>query len=141
MTKLWHNMLNMPKEDRAWHERDMADEMAEYFEDQNLIMKWSELSDVTYTCSRGRWSGHDMKFPFARWQYALGLVYMYPKYTSRWLFFRRAGKKLGASKSVDEVRNPRKVAKLHSIAERYGLDKDDFQNVCAKQLKYWPLLP
>lgn len=141
MTKLWHNMLNMPKEDRAWHERDMADEMAEYFEDQNLIMKWSELSDVAYTCSRGRWSGHDITFPFARWQYALGVIYMYPKYTSRWLFFRRAGKKLGASKSVDEVRNPRKAAKLHSIAERYVLDKDDFQNVCEKQLKYWPLLP
>ena len=141
MTRLWHNIINMPKEDRAWHEQDMADEMAEYFEDQSMIMKWSELSDVVYTCSRGRWSRHDMKFPFARWQYALGLVYMYPKYTSRWLFFRRAGSKLSASEAVNEVRNPKKIAKLHSIAERYGVNKYHFQVICEEQLKYWPLLP
>jgi len=134
-------MLNMPKEDLVWHEQDMADELEEYYEAQGIIMKWSELSDVVYTCSRGRWSGHSMQFPFSAWQYVLGMVYMYPKYTSRWLFFRRAGKKLHAARSVDEVRNPRKIAKLHSIAERYNLDKHQFQLLCEKQLKYWPLLP
>lgn len=134
-------MINMPKEDRAWHEQDMADEMAEYFEDQSIIMKWSELSDVVYTCSRGRWSGHDITFPFARWQYALGLVYMYPKYTSRWLFYRRAGKKLGKPGVINQVRNPKKTAKLHTIADQYGLDKQKFQAVCESQLKHWLLFP
>lgn len=141
MIKLWHNMLNMPKEDRAWHEQDMAEELEEYRAAQGIIMKWSELSDVVYTCSRTRWSGHSIKFPMSGWRYALGMVYMYPKYTSRWFFFRRAGRRLGSSKQVDEVRNPRKVAKLHSIAKRYGLNELEFQAACEKQLTYWPLLP
>ena len=141
MTRLWQNMINMPQQDCVWHEQDLAEEMAEYYESQSTIMKWSELSDVVYACSRARWSGHIIRFPLKPWQYVLGAVYMYPKYTSRWLFFRRAGKKLAASSSVDEVRNPTKTAKLHSIAKRYGLNKHHFQRVCEKQLKYWPLLP
>lgn len=104
-------------------------------------MKWSELSDVVYTCSRGRWSGHKLSFPLSVWLYPLGLLYMYPKYTSRWLFFRRAGRKAGAKQRVNEVRNPKKTAKLHGIADRYAIDKYTFQNICEKQLKYWPLLP
>jgi len=66
---------------------------------------------------------------------------MIPKYSSRWLFFRLAGIKSSASKAVHEVRNPHKTEKLHSIAERNHLDKDKFQKICERQLKYWPLLP
>lgn len=39
----WHDMLNMPKYDEAWHTQDMADELAEYEEAHGLIDTWSEL--------------------------------------------------------------------------------------------------
>lgn len=141
MIDKWHDLLGMPKHDRAWHEQDLADELAEYREETRLLMKWSELSDVVYTCSRGRWSGHEIAFPLKSWQYPVGVVYMIPKYTGRWLFFRRAGKKAHASGTVREVRNPKKTHKLHHIAGKYDMDENLFQRVCERQLKYWALLP
>lgn len=131
----------MAKFDKAWHEQDLADELGEYNEETHLLKKWSELSDVVYTCTRGRWSGHVMAFPFSRWQFAVGVVYMIPKYSGRWLFFRHAGKRAGARTPMHEVRNPRKTHKLHTIAERHQIDPLVFQEICEKQLKYWPLLP
>lgn len=131
----------MPKRDREWHKQDMADELGEYNEEAKLIKKWSELSDVVYTCTRSAWSGHVLEFPLQRWQFALGVVYMIPKYTGRWLFFRAAGKKAGVGTVVHEVRNPQKTHKLHHIAEKYGIDRQEFQTICEKQLRYWPLLP
>jgi len=141
MIDLWHSLLNMVKFDEAWYRQDLTDELAEYHEEKNLLRKWSELSDVVYTCTRSNWSGHRLDFPFDRLSFLIGSIYMIPKYTGRWLFFRRAGKKSGAKKPIHEVRNPRKVHKLHTIAERYDLDKNEFQRICEKQLRYWPLLP
>lgn len=66
---------------------------------------------------------------------------MFPKYSGRWLFFRRAGKKAGAKKALREVRNPKKTHKLHTIAEKNDIDEKLFQKTCEKQLKYWILLP
>ncbi len=130
----------MEKFDKKWHEDDLADELAEYYEETKLVKKWSELSDVVYTCTRGRWGGFDIAFPFSRWQFALGVVYMVPKYSGRWLFFRSAGRKAGASREVHEVRNPKKTHKLHTIAEKYNIGPKHFQEICEKQLKYWLLL-
>lgn len=141
MINKWHALLQMPKHDKSWHEQDLADELAEYYEEKRLFLKWSELSDVVYTCSRGSWSGHKLEFPFSRTMYVVGVVYMIPKYTGRWLFFRRAGAKVGATRKLHEVRNPKKAHKLHTIAEKYGLDAKNFQLVCEKQLRYWFLLP
>lgn len=141
MINKWHTWLDMPKFDKAWHEQDMADELAEYHEETVLLKKWSELSDVTYTCTRGRWSGYDIKFPFGRWQFYVGTLYMVPKYTGRWLFYRSAGKKSGARHHVHEVRNPRKVHKLHVMAKENGIDEHVFERICKAQLRYWPLLP
>lgn len=136
----WHAYLDMPKKDRDWHRQDMADELEEYRTAASLINKWSEASDVVYTYSRGRWSGHDMVFPLGKMPYVLGTVYMYPKYTLRFWFFRKAGKRLGTDE-VHEVRNPRKTAKLHHIARKYNLDEVAFQKMCEKQLRHWLLLP
>lgn len=140
MINKWHDYLGMVKHDKKWHENDLKDELLEYEEESSLFKKWSELSDVVYTCTRGRWSGHNLKFPFSIWQFYLGASYMFPKYTFRWWFFKAAGRKLGANE-VHEVRNPKKIAKLHQIAERNNINKIKFQNVCEKQLKYWILLP
>ena len=138
---LWHDLLAMPKHDQKWHEDDLAYELAEYYEETKLIKKWSELSDVVYTCTRGRWSGQDIAFPLSSWQFPLGIIYMIPKYSGRWLFFRSAGKKAGSKEFLHEVRNPKKTHKLHHIASKYGIDPKQFQEICEKQLKRWSLLP
>jgi len=134
-------MLGMVKYDKSWHQDDLADELKEYYDETRLFKKWSELSDVVYTCTRARWSGYNLKFPFSQIMFCIGVLYMFPKYTGRWLFFRSAGKKAGSTKPVHEVRNPKKTHKLHQIAERNNIDKDKFQVICEKQLRYWILLP
>ena len=141
MINKWHDWLGMVKYDKAWHENDLQDELKEYYEENHLLKKWSELSDVVYTCTRGRWSGYNVPFPFNKWQFYLGAIYMFPKCTGRWLFFRSAGRKSGCKKDIHEVRNPRKIHKLHTIAKRNNLDKIKFQKTCEYQLKYWVLLP
>jgi hypothetical protein len=141
MINKWHDWINMKWHDKEWHENDLAEELTEYYEETKIIKKWSELSDVVYTYTRGRWGGYDIQFPFKKWQFYLGLVYMFPKYTDRWLFFRAAGRKAGAKNDLHAVRNPRKTHKLHKVAENNGVDKEKFQRICENQLKYWPLLP
>lgn len=129
MINTWHKLLGMPKHDKAWHEQDLVDELGEYNQETSIVKKWSELSDVVYTCTRGRWSGHDIPFPFARWQFALGVIYMIPKYSGRWLFFKRAGKRAKTAQTIHEVRNPQKTHKLHHIAEKYEIDPEQFQEI------------
>lgn len=141
MIYAWHELLRMSKHDRAWHLADLADEQAEYEEETNIFKKWSELSDVVYTCTRGRWSGHQIDFPFSWWKFGLGSIYMFPKYTGRWLFFRAASKKALATSKIREVRNPKKTHKLYHIANKYNLDPVTFQLICEKQLRNWILLP
>lgn len=141
MIRLWHTMLDMKKYDRAWHEQDIADELSEYHEETRFLKKWSELSDVSYTYSRAKWSGHTLEFPFSKWHLVAGVMYMIPKYTGRWLFFKKAGKRAGSKEPIREVRNPRKVHKLHTIAKRYDIDTEAFQEICEQQLKRWILLP
>lgn len=143
MLNHWHSWLAMPGFDRAWHERDLADELAEYHEETKLFKKWSELSDVVYTCTRARWTGHPLDFPLKKWQFYLGIIYMLPKYTGRFLFYWRAGKKAGADKKIRCVRNPQKLYKLEEILteQKIHVDKARLLSVCKKQLRYWPLLP
>lgn len=138
----WHDWLDQPKFDEQWHLDDMADELAEYQEETKLLKKWSEASDVVYTYTRSRWSGHGgVRFPLGRVAYMFGTIYMYPKYSLRQLFFQRAGKKAGMTERLVSVRNPKKTHKLHVIAADNNLDKEAFQAICEKQLKYWLLLP
>lgn len=137
----WHTWMAMSKFDKAWHEQDLADEVAELNDETQFFKRWSELSDVVYTCTRGKWSGHNIPFPYGLGKFYFGLIYMIPKYSGRSLFYRRAGKKLEAKVEIREVRNPKKVNKLHIIAEKYCLDKLEFQAVCKDQLKHWLLLP
>lgn len=141
MIEKWHTLLGMEKHDSAWYESDLEDELAEYYNEQKLIAKWSELSDVVYVCTRAMWSGSYIPFPFTKSLLYLGMIYMIPKYTGRWLFFRAAGKRMKAQRIIREVRNPKKTHKLHLIADENGVNAQTFQEICEKQLKYWPLLP
>lgn len=131
-------MLNMKKYDLAWHKNDIEDELNELKNETNWINRWSEYSDVVYTYTRGRWTGFRLERPISLPLFSLGLIYMFPKYTLRWLFFRYAGKKFG--KIIHEVRNPKKIEKLHIIAGRSNIDPVLFSTQCQKQLRYWPLL-
>ena len=138
----WHDWLDQPKYDEQWHLDDMADELAEYHEETKLLKKWSEASDVVYTYTRSKWTGHDgVEFPLGASAYAFGILYMFPKYSLRQLFFQRAGKKAGMGTRLICVRNPTKTHKLHTIAKENGIDKQRFQSICERQLKYWVLLP
>ena len=141
MINKWHDWLDMTKFDKEWHLNDLADELAEYHAEKHILKKWSELSDVVYTCTRGKWTGYDIIFPFKKSQFLLGALYMFPKYTSRWLFYRSAGRRAGADHDLHEVRNPKKTEKLHQIANRHNLNDKQFQQICERQLMYWILLP
>jgi hypothetical protein len=138
--KAWHNVLKMERKSKDWHDQDVADELAELIEANKFTDRWSEYSDVVYTVTRGRHGGHNMQSPISKRYFVYGSVYMFPKYTLRWLFFKRVGKRLNSQRPVREVRNPKKLHKLEHIANKYGLSPDEFVHECQKQLKYWPLL-
>jgi hypothetical protein len=130
----WHDKLDMPKYDEEWHKQDMADELAEYEEARGLIDTWSELSDVVYTYTRAKWSGHTtVDFPLSKIQLFVGILYMFPKYTLRWRFFRELGHAFDKNLNITEVRNPKKIEKLKTIAEKYKLDPEEFTRK-AKQM-------
>lgn len=132
----WHAMLNMPKYDETWHMQDLADELAEYHEATGLIDIWSELSDVAYTYTRAKWSGHTtINFPISKILLPIGMLYMIPKYTLRWRFFRKLGHRFNKDLHISEVRNPKKIAKLVVIAEKYHLNPNVFQEKAEKLLK------
>lgn len=123
----WHDILNMPKYDEEWHKQDMADELAEYEEAHGFINTWSELSDVVYTYTRAKWSCYKtINFPLSRMLIPIGILYMIPKYTLRWKFFRDLGHQFDKNLDISEVRNPKKIEKLKVIAEKYNLDPEQF---------------
>lgn len=123
----------MPKYDLEWHKQDLMDEYQEYKDTNGLLNKWSELSDVVYTYTRALWSGHkDIMFPFSRTFFYFGALYMFPKYTLRWKFFRKLGQIVNSQTQIFEVRNPRKESKLHAIAEKYNVDPILFQREAKK---------
>ncbi len=119
----------------------MDDELKEFKEAEDLFNKWSELSDVVYTYTRALWSGHDnILFPFRKRYFYLGALYMFPKYTLRWKFFRILGKKFDQNIKITEVRNPKNHDKLREIALRYNLDPIKFTEEARKQERYWIFL-
>lgn len=138
----WHTWLAMPRYDEAWHRQDMADELAEYRTAVGMVHRWSEVSDVVYTYTRGKWSGHRaLVFPLSQSAYIIGLVYMFPKYTLRWLFFRHIARAMGATHTVTEVRNPKKLHKLVDIAQHNDLEPHEFTRRAQALMKWWLLLP
>jgi hypothetical protein len=140
LIKYWHSILDEPKESLEWHQNDVNDELQELAESKGFIHWWSELSDVAYTYTRGKWSGHDLKRPINFWLFSFGLIYMFPKYTLRWTLYYSVGKKFDKKLKITEVRNPRKSEKLKVIAERYGIDPIEFEKEIKKRMKYWILL-
>ncbi len=137
----WHSILDMPKKGFDWHEEDISDELKEFKEARGLMNKWSELSDVVYTYTRAHWSGHTtIECPLSKVSFFIGLLYMFPKYTLRWKFFRVLGKKIDKNVRITEVRNPKKIEKLKIIAQKYNLDPEQFIIEATKLMKKWVFL-
>ncbi|MCX6752000.1 MAG: hypothetical protein NTZ87_00650 [Candidatus Nomurabacteria bacterium] len=138
MINYWHSILDMPKRDFEWHKADVSDELIEFKEAKGLMNKWSELSDVVYTYTRARWSGHKtIKYPLGKISFVVGLLYMFPKYTLRWRFYRVLGKKIGKNVKITEVRNPKKIEKLKVIALKYNLDPEELAEEAEQLMKRW----
>ncbi len=134
-------MLDMPKKDFGWHQNDVAEELQELKEAKGFMHKWSELSDVVYTSTRANWSGHEnIKYPLGKISFWVGLLYMFPKYTLRWKFYRVLGKKIGKNVKITEVRNPKKLEKLQKIARKYNLDEKQLEVEAKKLMKRWIFL-
>lgn len=134
----WHSYLDMPKHSFDWHKQDIEDELNELKEATGIINKWSELSDVAYTFTRAKWSGHnDFKLPISKSKYFIGLLYMFPKYTLRWKFFQTIGKRLDKNVKVREVRNPKKNEKLKIMAQKYNFNEEAFLNEVKNLKKKW----
>ncbi|TAL48919.1 hypothetical protein EPN83_02805 [Patescibacteria group bacterium] len=141
LIKQWHTILDTPKRDLEWHKQDVLDELAEFKEARGLINRWSELSDVVYTCTRAQWSGHeDIEFPLKKQYFYIGLFYMFPKYTLRWKFYRVLGKKFDNNLKISEVRNPMKIEKLEKIAKKYNLDPIRFKYEAERIMRSWVFL-
>lgn len=107
MVNVWHKWLKMTKHDFSWHQQDIEDELSEYRQERKVFKKWSELSDIVYTYTRAKYSGHNLNFPLSFWLYPIGLIYMYPKYTLRFLFYLSAGKKIDPTIKIRAVGNPK----------------------------------
>lgn len=136
----WHNYLGMEKFDEAWHRHDMLRELKEFQEATVWFHKWSELSDVVYTFTRAtRYSKVSLVFPLGTWQYVIGIMYMIPKYMSRWWLFRAVGKEFGVDMRC--VRNPQKREKLRTIANEYNIPPEAFIAAVEKQLRWWIIIP
>ena len=137
----WHTKLSMPKHDLAWHKQDIVDELKELEEARGFICRWSELSDVVYTYTRAKWSWHEgVTFPFGRLVFYWGSLYMFPKYSLRWKFFNKLGKRFNRNLNITEVRNPKKIEKLKDIALKYNLDTVRFTEEANKLIKGWYFL-
>ena len=118
------------------------EEVEELRHARGFFFTWSEISDVVYDYTRGRWGGYrDIKFPLPRWQFFVGVIYMIPKYTLRCLFFYIAGRSAGATIPLHAVQNPRKEEKLRKIAVRNKLEPERFVKECRRLIRWWPLLP
>ena len=137
----WHSILDMPIKDYYWHQADVLEELRELEEAEGLINKWSELSDVAYTYTRAHWSGHtDIEFPFTKTNFYIWLLYMFPKYSLRYGFYRVLGKKIDKNVKLKEVRNPKKIDKLKHIALKYNLDPEKFTKEAKKLMRRWVFL-
>jgi len=137
----WHKLLNMNKHDYDWHMKDLQDELEEYNTARGLFHKWSELADVVYVYSRAKHNSDckELKNPVGVFKTFIGWIYMYPKYTLRWSFYRFIGNKFG--KKISEIRNYKKEHKLKHIAEKHGIPEKEFIALVNKYKKYWLFLP
>lgn len=96
----------------------------------------SYLMLPTHTRAHGG-SGHrNIDFPFSKVKLTIGLLYMIPKYTLRWRFFRDLGHQFNKNLHISEVRNPKKTEKLKVIAQKYNIDPEVFQQKAQKLIRF-----
>lgn len=143
---LWHNKMNMPIRDPEWYPYAVEDELQEYLDavEQKLgiLMRVSEAADVLYCITRAQHDGYpageELMGQFLQFHVVL---YMFAKLSARRLFYLHLSKKLPPYTDMYSLRNPRKIEKLISLAQKHGYDEAELCRLATRQLKYWPLLP
>lgn len=137
----WHGILNLRRYPPSFHRARLAEELLEQREATTYISRLSETSDVLFTTSRARHQGSPVgRLPPLAAPHAAAYAYMLAKFTSRWAFYRAAGRLCGDD-DVREVINPLKDEKLVAVAMRHGLDPVRFRKVAGLLRRVWPLLP
>ena len=144
--KRWHTVLGLSrKPELAWHKSRLAEELLERRKATTPLGRLSETSDILFTLSRARHDGFSIPFQpsWSRAYNGFAKLYMLSKFTSRWGFYRVAAYCVGKHdwRSVREVVNPRKRAKVDEVALRHGIPMNEFRRVCARLLWILPVFP
>lgn len=147
LLRRWHDKLGLSRQNsRSWHINRIREERGELHAAKTNLEKISEASDVFFSISRSRYDG----FPLLKLPHpvtppcnVLVYVYMVAKFTLRWMFYRRVATYCHSTgcKSVREVVNPSKDAKLAEVASRHNIDPSELIRVARKLRRVWPLLP
>ncbi|KAM3528252.1 hypothetical protein NHJ13051_002515 [Beauveria bassiana] len=145
----WHSFLGLARQRPSWYRDRLREELQERREAVTLLQKLSETADVFYILSRATHDGYPLQQsvpPFRPMRHHMLIyAYMILKYTSRWLFYRVAAamacRSASASSEVREVINPAKNKKIGEVAARHGLDAVEFERVCCRLRRFWPLFP
>ncbi|OAA36542.1 hypothetical protein BBO_08124 [Beauveria brongniartii RCEF 3172] len=141
----WHSFLGLARQRPSWYRDRLREELQERREAVTLLQKLSETADVFYILSRATHDGYPLQSvpPLRSMRHMLIYAYMILKYTSRCLFYRvaaMASRSANASE-VREVINPAKKKKIGEVASRHGLDPVEFERVCSRLRRFWPLFP
>ena len=142
----WYRMLGLKREAPAlWHRARLREELRECREAPTLILKLSEYSDVVFTISRADYDGFQIgKVPhFLTVRNFSVYAYMLSKFTMRWSFYRTLAYlcKVPHWRRVGEVVNPGRDVNLELVANRHGIDLENFKSVGRRLRRWWPLLP
>ncbi|KAM3428281.1 hypothetical protein NHJ13734_008656 [Beauveria thailandica] len=142
----WHSCLGLARQRPSWYRDRLREELQERREAVTRLQQLSETADVFYILSRAAHDGYPLQSvppPLRPMRRVLVYAYMILKYTSRWLFYRAAAvacRSANASE-VREVINPAKKNKIGEVASRHGLDPVEFERVCSRLRRFWPLFP
>lgn len=141
----WHQYLDLPRHPPHWYRERLREELSERRLAVSVLSRLSESADVFYIISRAHYDGIALRrMPkFNIWHHSVVYSYLILKYTSRWSFYRLAGRlcRVPERRILREVINPRKNHKLYEVACRHNIDPAYFKRVCCRLRKVWPLFP
>ncbi|KAF2011554.1 hypothetical protein BU24DRAFT_486265 [Aaosphaeria arxii CBS 175.79] len=133
--------INCPQ----WHRDRLREELEEVRTAPTPILRLSETSDVFFSIRRACYDGHPtQELPPCSSFTNIGVyAYMIGKFTLRWGFYRMASCLCRAPnwRSVGEVVNPGKDAKIRGVAARHNLDQDKFLRVARRLRRMTSSLP
>lgn len=146
LLRQWFGLLGLSRQSPpSWYRDRLREELSERRTATTRLAKLSETSDVFFAIIRAQHDGFAVRKlpPFSTSCHALVYMYMVPKYTLRWQFYRLAARLCNTPnhKRVCEVVNPGKDHKLEEVAFRHRIDPPAFVRVGRQLRRFWPLMP